>query len=54
MNLGACHACSLISETSCIYANALLDRGLVLGGAVFDHGFFAKALDLAIDVVADR
>jgi hypothetical protein len=26
----------------------------VLGGAVFDHGFFAKALDLAIDVVADR
>jgi hypothetical protein len=54
MNLGACHACSLISETSCVYANALLDRGLVLGGAVFDHGFFAKALDLAIDVVADR
>lgn len=31
LNKAACHACSLISETSCSYMNALLDRGLLIG-----------------------
>ena len=31
LNKAACHACSLISETSCSYMNALLDRGLLVG-----------------------
>jgi hypothetical protein len=46
LNLGACHACSLVSETSCENANALLDRSLVVGGAG-TVGFFAKVLTLA-------
>ena len=31
LNLAACHACSLLPETSCEKSNMLLDRGLVLG-----------------------
>jgi hypothetical protein len=31
MNTAACHACSLISETSCMYNNSLLDRRLITG-----------------------
>ena len=31
LNKSACHACSLISETSCSHMNALLDRGLLVG-----------------------
>lgn len=31
LNRSACHCCSLISETSCMYQNAMLNR-LVLGG----------------------
>jgi len=31
LNKAACHACSLISETSCSVMNALLDRGLLVG-----------------------
>ena len=31
LNKAACHACSLISETSCANMNALLDRGLLIG-----------------------
>lgn len=30
-NRAACHACSLVPETSCTSANTLLDRGLLLG-----------------------
>lgn len=30
-NRAACHACSLVPETSCTTANTLLDRGLLLG-----------------------
>jgi hypothetical protein len=54
LNLAACHACSLISETSCDHANALLDRVLVLGsqGIVDDlppvKGFFSQVVDKAI------
>lgn len=31
LNLAACHACVLISETSCVYRNVLLDRLMVVG-----------------------
>lgn len=31
LNKSACHACTLISETSCSHMNALLDRGLIIG-----------------------
>jgi hypothetical protein len=31
LNSAACHACSLISETSCAYNNSLLDRRLLIG-----------------------
>ena len=31
LNLSACHACSLISETSCEEFNVLLDRALIVG-----------------------
>lgn len=31
LNLAACHACSLLPETSCEEFNRLLDRGLVIG-----------------------
>ena len=30
-NLAACHACSLLPETSCEEFNRFLDRGLVIG-----------------------
>jgi len=41
LNISACHACTLIPETSCEEYNVLLDRGLVVG--TFDDpnfGFF--------------
>lgn len=31
MNAAACHSCSLVSETSCIFNNSLLDRRLLFG-----------------------
>lgn len=31
MNAAACHACALVSETSCTFNNSLLDRRLVVG-----------------------
>lgn len=31
LNLAACHACSLLPETSCEERNTLLDRGLLIG-----------------------
>jgi hypothetical protein len=41
LNLAACHACSLLPETSCEHFNSLLDRGLLVGTEVirsyFDH-----------------
>ncbi|MDB4668500.1 DUF1998 domain-containing protein [bacterium] len=43
LNRAACHACALISETSCIHCNTLLDRGLVTGtrsGQTGPKGFF--------------
>jgi hypothetical protein len=35
LNAAACHACCLVSETSCAYNNSLLDRRLLIGeGAI--------------------
>lgn len=31
LNRAACHACTLVAETSCDHANSLLDRSVVLG-----------------------
>lgn len=47
LNRAACHSCALVSETSCLFHNALLDRELVLGSGVNDTplGFFAGLLD---------
>lgn len=43
MNLAACHACSLLPETSCEHRNVLLDRGLLTGWpARPDLGFFSE------------
>jgi len=42
-NLGACHACLLVPETSCEIGNMLLDRG-VLVGTDRSPGFFADLL----------
>ncbi|MBZ0135003.1 MAG: DUF1998 domain-containing protein [Planctomycetes bacterium] len=46
MNLAACHACSLLSETSCVYSNVLLDRTMTIGGRGLS-GFFSGLLAVA-------
>ena len=43
-NLGACHACALLSETSCEMRNLLLDRGMVIGAPDGCPGFFSSQL----------
>jgi hypothetical protein len=55
MNRSACHACSLVAETSCTYSNTLLNRLLVSGrGMVNGHGicepvgYFAGVIDQAM------
>lgn len=45
LNRGACHACSLVAETSCEYSNGLLDRALLVGADGL--GYFADVLDAA-------
>lgn len=48
LNMSACHACVLISETSCEKRNILLDRGLITGApGLREAGFFADFLDKA-------
>ena len=45
LNLGACHACVLLPETSCEEFNVFLDRGVVIG--TFDNegiGFYSDWL----------
>jgi hypothetical protein len=48
MNLAACHACGLLPETSCQYANLLLDRGLLVGTSVFTGGYFSPLVEAAL------
>jgi Domain of unknown function (DUF1998) len=40
LNLSACHACSLISETSCEWSNLLLDRLSLIKTDENEYGFF--------------
>ncbi len=46
MNLGACYACSLVSETSCAHFNVLLDRGFLVGSDRVS-GYFEDVLATA-------
>jgi hypothetical protein len=48
LNLAACHACTLVSETSCTCFNLILDRAMVTGGAGVT-GFFQDLLDAALE-----
>lgn len=43
LNRAACHACTLLPETSCQTGNTLLDRALVVGSATVP-GYFADVL----------
>lgn len=45
LNLAACHACVLISETSCIYSNRLLDRSLFTSNMSNLDGFMDPVWD---------
>ncbi len=53
LNIGACHACTLVSETSCDHFNILLDRRLLIGSDDLP-GFFESALDAAKSEAALR
>jgi hypothetical protein len=44
LNLAACHACCLASETSCESHNLLLDRALLIGSDNVD-GYFGPVID---------
>ena len=50
LNQAACHACLLVSETSCIGNNALLDRRFLVGGEGL-RGFFEGALATALEAM---
>ncbi len=45
LNRAACHACTLVSETSCQYVNTLLDRNTIYGKSDTVPGFFASLLN---------
>ncbi len=47
LNFAACHACTLVAETSCESGNYLLDRVMVIGNDKVP-GFFRPVLDAAI------
>lgn len=45
LNLAACHACSLLPETSCVLSNKLLDRAMLLGTLDNpDDGYFSQVM----------
>ena len=46
LNLASCHACTLVSETSCENGNFLLDRTLIVGSDGVP-GFFGPVLEAA-------
>ncbi|MFE3317558.1 DrmB family protein [Nocardia sp. NPDC059195] len=52
LNIAACHACSLVAETSCESGNYLLDRGMVIGNDKV-RGFFKPVLDAAIEAAVE-
>jgi hypothetical protein len=45
LNRAACHACMLVSETSCECANTLLDRRLLIGDRAGLRGLFRDFMD---------
>lgn len=47
LNFAACHACTLVAETSCESGNYLLDRVLVIGNQRV-RGYFQDVLDAAV------
>ena len=47
LNFSACHACSLVSETSCEVGNYLLDRAVLVGSDNVP-GFFQPVVELAL------
>lgn len=47
LNIAACHACTLVAETSCESGNYLLDRGLVIGNDDV-RGYFQDVLEAAV------
>ena len=50
LNLAACHACSLIAETSCERRNMYLDRGVVIGTlGTTGVGYFRSYVDSLAD-----
>ena len=50
LNYAACHACALISETSCIMRNTLLDRCAIVGEIENrDTGFFGNLIDTIME-----
>ncbi|ROP77404.1 hypothetical protein EDF18_0031 [Frigoribacterium sp. PhB107] len=51
LNLASCHACTLVSETSCENGNYLLDRALIVGTPDVP-GFFRSVLDAAAAAAA--
>lgn len=52
LNFAACHACSLVAETSCESGNYLLDRAMVIGNDKVT-GFFKPVLDAAIEAAVE-
>lgn len=51
LNRAACHACTLLPETSCQTGNTLLDRALVVGSARVP-GYFADVLTASREYAA--
>ena len=45
LNRAACHACALVSETSCVAANVMLDRAVLVGDGSCLTGFLGHACD---------
>ena len=52
LNVAACHACTLVAETSCESGNYLLDRVLVVGSDKVP-GFFQDVLDAAVEAAGE-
>lgn len=54
LNLAACHACTLVAETSCESGNYLLDRALVIGNEQEQlEGFFQPVLKAAMEAAGE-
>jgi hypothetical protein len=50
LNHAACHACSLVAETSCTHLNLLLDRQMVIGAGDFGPvGFFSSVVPVGAE-----